>query len=93
MSTRYVYQPDYAVPPGETLREIMDHASMGQQELAAHLGLTPEAIDQIMCGQAPITHAVAARLERVTGMPARFWLRREAIYRERLAAVSRHSQP
>lgn len=34
------YRPDYAIPPGETLREVMESLGMTQQELAIRTGLT-----------------------------------------------------
>lgn len=82
-----VYEPDYAVPPGETLGEIIEGLGMDQRELSLRLGMAPKTINQIIHGKAPITHETAIGLERVTGAPASFWLNRESIYRERLARI------
>jgi HTH-type transcriptional regulator / antitoxin HigA len=81
------YQPDYAVPPGETLDEILAESGMDQKELAVRLEMSPKTINQIIHGKAPITHETAIGLERVTRVPASFWLNREAVYRERLARI------
>lgn len=81
------YEPDYAVPPGETLEEIIEEKGMDQKELAVRLEMSAKTINQIIHGKAPITHETAIGLERVTGVPASFWLNREAIYRERLARI------
>ncbi len=81
------YVPDYAVPPGETLEETIEDLSMGQKELALRLDMSPKTVNLIIHGKAPITHETAIGLERVTGVSAGFWLKREALYRERLARL------
>ena len=81
------YDPDYAVPPGETIEEMIDELGMDQQELSIRLALSAKHVNQIIRGHASITHETAIALERVLGVPAGFWLNREAIYRERLAKI------
>ena len=78
------YEPDYAVAPGETLRQQLDAINLSQAELASRSGLSAKHVNQIMQGIAPITHETALVLERVTGLPARLWNRLEADYRETL---------
>ena len=84
----YPYEPDYAVPPGETLQETIDALGMPQKELAVRTGLTPKTINLLIKGRHPLTRATAIRLERVTGVPARMWNSLETQYRERLALVA-----
>ena len=81
------YEPDYAVPPGETLKEKAEQLEMDQRELATRLALSAKHVNRIIKGHATITHETAIRLERVTGIARSFWLNREAIYRERLARI------
>lgn len=83
----YPYEPDYAVAPGETLLETIEHLGMTQKELAVRTGLTPQTIVRIVKGDQPITYATANLLELSTGVPARFWNNLEAQYRERLAKL------
>ncbi|MEX2559408.1 MAG: ImmA/IrrE family metallo-endopeptidase [Pirellulales bacterium] len=85
---RYSYEPDYAVPPGLSVRETMDSLGIDQRELAARAGLSAKHVNQIVQGVAPITHDTAIRFERVTGVPARVWNNLEANYREQLARLS-----
>lgn len=80
----YAYQPDYAIPPGETLRARLLEMNLSQAELAARAGLSTKHVNQIMRGGAPITLETAIVLDRITGIPARIWNRREADYREAL---------
>lgn len=80
----HVFRPDYAIPPGETLRDRLAELNVTQAELAARASISSKHINQIMQGNAPITPETALILERVTGTPASFWNRREADYRETL---------
>ncbi|MGD9874994.1 MAG: helix-turn-helix domain-containing protein [Kiritimatiellia bacterium] len=83
------YQPDYAVPPGETLREVMESLGMTQQELAIRTGLTAQSLNRIFNGSQPISHETADALELTTGIRARFWNNLESNYRERLTSFEK----
>ncbi|PZS37528.1 MAG: hypothetical protein DLM62_18690 [Pseudonocardiales bacterium] len=78
------FRPDYVIPPGETLRDRLAEMNLSQAELAARAGLSTKHVNQIMQGIAPITLETAIILDRITGIPARVWNRREADYREGL---------
>jgi HTH-type transcriptional regulator/antitoxin HigA len=81
---QHPFKPDYAVPPGDTLRDRLAEMNLTQAELAARAGLSTKHVNQIMQGLAPITLETAISLERITGIPASIWNRREADYREAL---------
>ena len=83
----YRFEPDYAVPPGETLHEVMESFEMTQKELSKRLELTEQTLIRIFKGEQPITYETANRLELVTRVPARFWNNLEAEYREQLAKL------
>ena len=80
----HAFRPDYAIAPGETLRDRLTEMNLSQAELAARAGISTKHVNQIMQGNAPITLETAVVLERITGVPASFWNRREADYREAL---------
>jgi HTH-type transcriptional regulator/antitoxin HigA len=84
------FRPDYVVPPGETLRDRLAEMNLSQAELAARAGLSTKHVNQIMQGIAPITLETAIALDRITGIPARVWNRREADYREGLLRAKPH---
>ena len=84
---QYSFEPDYAIPPGETLKEAMESLGMGQKELAMRTGLTVQSLNRIFKGDQPITYETANRLELTTGVPARMWNSLEAQYREQLAKL------
>jgi HTH-type transcriptional regulator / antitoxin HigA len=71
---------DYAIPPGETLRELLDEQGLTQRELARRADLSPKHVNRLLQGLVPLSADVAQRLERVTGTPARIWNRLEANY-------------
>ena len=49
------------------------------------MGRPLKTINEIIKGKTAITSETALQLERVIGIPANFWLAREARYREYLA--------
>lgn len=80
--TTHSFAPDYAIPPGETLREILEMKGITQIELAARTGLTQKTIGLIVKGTGPITYDTAEKLELALDVPASFWNSREAQYNE-----------
>ena len=66
----YGFEPDYAIPPGETLKEVMESLNMAQKELAVRTGLTVQSLNSIFkdywswsfrtppCGQTQYKNAV-----------------------------------
>ncbi len=79
------YQPDRVSPPGDTLLESIEALGMSQAELAERLGRPKKTVNEIIQGKAQITPETALQLENVLGVPAAFWMNREARYREFLA--------
>ena len=77
------YLPDYAVPPRETLRDTIQAMGMSQADLSRRTGLSAKHINQIVQGTAPISPDTALALERVVGVPARFWNALEGNYQAR----------
>jgi HTH-type transcriptional regulator / antitoxin HigA len=75
---------DYTVPPGETLRELLDERGLTQRDFARRADLSPKHVNRLMQGLVPLSPDVAQRLERVTGTPARIWNRLEANYQSDL---------
>lgn len=82
------YEPDYAVPPGETLLEALEEAGLTQAELARRADLTAKHVNRLARGHARLTPGVAVKLERVLGIPSQFWNAREANYQARLARLA-----
>jgi len=81
------YMPNYAIPPGDTLREVLEGRKMTQKELAAKLGMSHEHLNRIIRGIAPITLSTAWKLEIILGIPRTFWNNLEKNYRETKARL------
>lgn len=79
---------NYAVAPGEYLEEWIDDHGLSQQRVAELLGSSRKQVNEIVNGRAPITSDTAMRLERVVGIPAKTWLKYEALYRADLARIA-----
>lgn len=89
------FVPDYATPPGESLRHTLDALGMSQADLARRTRISPKHINQILQGAAPISTDTALALERVTRTPAAFWNNLEAnyqLYKTKHAEAAQASQ-
>jgi HTH-type transcriptional regulator / antitoxin HigA len=83
MATRIAprpYEPDVAIPPAATLRELLDVNGMTQQDLAERLGRPANKVNEILQGKRAITVETAMGLELVLGRSADFWLQLERNY-------------
>ena len=89
---KYAFEPDYAVPPGASVRETMEALGMSQRELADRTGLTVQTLNRIFKGDQPITCETANRLDLVTGTPAAYWNQLETQYRAQLARLEERSR-
>ena len=78
--SRNQYAPDYVSPPGESLQEKLEELGMSQVELARRTGCPRKTINEIIQGKAIITPETALHLERVLGIPVRFWINRQQRY-------------
>lgn len=76
-----------ATPPGATIKEQLSDRGMSQKEFASRMEMSEKHISKLINGEVQLTHEVALRLELVLGLPARFWINLESIYREKLLKV------
>ncbi len=86
------YAPDYAVTPGEMLGYEMENRGMTQQELTRRTGASSKHINELLKAKAPISPAMAVKLERALGMPAQYWLNLEANYQVVVAKLAEEQQ-
>lgn len=61
---------DYAVHPGEAVREILEEKGMSAAELSRKSEVSAKLISQILKGKAPITAETALKLEPVLEISA-----------------------
>lgn len=79
------WRPNWTVTPGEVLLEALDERDMTQTELSRRTARPLKTINEIVQGKAAVTPETAIQFERVLGIPASFWVRLDARYRESLA--------
>ena len=71
-----------ATPPGATIKEQLLDRGLSQKEFAVRMGMSEKHISKLINGEVQLTPDVAVRLEMVLGIPAKFWNKLEATYRE-----------
>ena len=59
------YKAPIAIPPGETIKEIINELEMSQKELAARLGVSDKHLKQVISGKVEISRSLAEGLETV----------------------------
>ena len=71
-----------------TWGEWIAEQGLFQQQVAELLGCSPEQVNEIVNGRAPVTGDVALRLERLMGIPVDSWLRYETAYRADVVRIA-----
>lgn len=84
--------PDYAIPPGMTLKEVLVARGMSQKELAERTERPHKTINEIVNGKEAITPETALQFERVLGVKAPFWNNLEQNYRIALARIAERKE-
>ena len=73
---------DYAVPPGDTIRECIEYIGVSVPSLAHRLELSRRDTYRLLDGELRITPRIAERLERAIGPEPSFWLNYDRLYIE-----------
>ena len=71
--------------PGSELAEKLEEMGLDANDLAARMGYTPKAVNDILQGNSRITPDVAIMLEVITEISADYWLRRQMSHDEFLS--------
>jgi HTH-type transcriptional regulator/antitoxin HigA len=85
MANQIPYTPTSSSHPGETLLDKLEELGIGPKEFAVRADKPEKTITAILNGESSITPDMAIQFERVLGMPANFWLQRQANYDEAIA--------
>lgn len=81
-----------AIAPGATIKEQLINRGMSQKEFAIRMDFTEKHISHLINGEVNLTSEVANRLEMVLGIPAKFWMNLESIYRDKLILIEKENQ-
>lgn len=92
MVEQKVFEPEWAVPPGQILADALTDRGWSQAELARRTDRPVKTINEIVKGKATITPDTAIQFERVMGIPARLWLNLERLYAEARAREESRAQ-
>ena len=76
-NNEFKFEPNFAIPPGNTLLETLGELRMSQADLARRTGRPKKTINEIIKGIAQITPDTAIQFERALGVPANFWINLE----------------
>ncbi len=79
------YEPEIVSHPGESLLDILHDRGLSQSELAVRMGRPVKTINEIIKGKNSIIPDTAIQLERVLGIPASFWIKRQYHFDEYLS--------
>src|SRR5215211_2203229 len=79
--------PNWASPPGETIRRLISAREFPPSELADKLGLRQDEFDALLTGQTRITLIIAEVLAETLGSSPRFWLARDKSYVREVARL------
>jgi len=74
-----------AIHPGEILRDELEALGMSARKFAAHIGVPPNAVTEILNGERRVTAAMALRLGRAFGTGERYWMNLQSYYEAKLA--------
>ncbi|PNE28604.1 addiction module antidote protein, HigA family [Tannerella sp. oral taxon 808] len=80
METKKKFLMPVAVHPGALVKDWMEEKGVTASEMAALGGISEASLRWIIEGREDITPAVAAALERATGISADFWMRVQKHY-------------
>lgn len=69
-----------AIPPGETIAEILTEREITQKELAQRTGVAEAFLSDVIQGKKSISEDFAMGLEKALGVPKSFWLKLQANY-------------
>lgn len=82
------YQPNYAIPPRETLMEILEDRKITLSRLSKMTGLDYEVLIDIMEVKTKVNKEIADKLESALEIPSSFWVNLEENYQATLKRLS-----
>jgi HTH-type transcriptional regulator/antitoxin HigA len=89
MSTAKMFQPSWASPPGETVRDILRERSIPIARFAESLECSVSDTEALLDGTLPITLGIARKLTGLLGGSVEYWMSRDFHFREDQARIER----
>lgn len=82
------YQPDYAVPPGETIQELLEINELTLEELSEQTGIDQEQLYDVVQQGRALTEGTVDKIAIILGVPKSFLMNLERNYRETLERIT-----
>lgn len=77
-----------AIPPGAIIKEQLDERSISKKEFIVRMEISKMNANKLINGEILLTKDIALKLELVLGIPYKFWLNLEKIYRKKLKMIA-----
>ena len=87
------FLPNYAIPPGETLRETLNALDMTQAELGKRTEKSCKFIKEIVSGKTAISPEMGFKLHQVLKVRASFWINLEKNYQKSIGPPKQRTTP
>ena len=88
MSESTSFCPNWATPPGATIYDLMQERGQSIGDFANAMGNSVQQAERLLNGSISITEQIASDLTDVLGGSTKFWLTREAQFRESLERIT-----
>ncbi|MGN6194894.1 MAG: HigA family addiction module antitoxin [Ginsengibacter sp.] len=71
---------DIALHPGDVLNDELEARKIKKSSFAAHIGMKPGHLSELLHGKRHVSAATAIKLEKQLDIPAEYWLRVQIYY-------------
>ncbi|MCK7597078.1 ImmA/IrrE family metallo-endopeptidase [Microbulbifer sp. CAU 1566] len=88
MNNSIAFQPNWASPPGDTIKDILHEQNIEVSEFARTIEKSVRDATKLLKGNLPIDEELALDLEKIVGGSMEFWINREKQYRNDLLHIA-----
>lgn len=87
------FKPNYAVPPGETLQEMLEEKNWSVQDFSNISQIPTSDLEGILNSKVKIEEEVAFKLDKATGISRTFWLNLQKNYDATIQRLEAEGKP
>ncbi|HUX08753.1 MAG TPA: HigA family addiction module antitoxin [Acidobacteriota bacterium] len=86
------FSPDYAVHPGEILKDELEARGISQKEFAERVGASEKHISEIINAKAPISPEMSVKLETAMQTSAHIWMNLQCMFQAHEARIHENTK-